>query len=215
MVHKLLWTGGFDSTFRLCELVKEKCTIQPVYIINRRRESVVFELQAQEKILNYLSKNSNVKAKILSVDYYDVKDIPFDLDVFNAFQRILMEYPTIVKQYDYLSQCAKFLPHCDLCQEKFYGRTTAINRLFNDKAVLVKDKFGNIVIDKVKSDNIPVIFHIELSNSKIADTIASETGTKVLKFNSAHNITKDEFDKGVTYVDLMKDNIKVLKEALN
>lgn len=73
----------------------------------------------------------------------------------------------------------------------------------------------SFLIDKVKSDNIPVIFHIELSNSKIADTIASETGTKVLKFNSAHNITKDEFDKGVTYVDLMKDNIKVLKEALN
>ncbi len=79
----------------------------------------------------------------------------------------------------------------------------------------VSAKTISFLIDKVKSDNIPVIFHIELSNNKIADTIASETGTKVLKFNSAHNITQDEFDKGVTYVDLMKDNIKVLKEALN
>lgn len=71
------------------------------------------------------------------------------------------------------------------------------------------------LIDKVKKDNIPVIFHIELSNGKIANTIAKETGAKVLQFNSAHNITQEEFDNGVTYVDLMKDNIKVLKEALN
>lgn len=73
----------------------------------------------------------------------------------------------------------------------------------------------SFLIDKVKSDNIPVVFHIELSNGKIADTIANETGSKVLQFNSAHNITQEEFDKGITYVDLMKDNIKVLKEALN
>lgn len=71
------------------------------------------------------------------------------------------------------------------------------------------------LIDKVKKDNIPVVFHIELSNGKIANTIAKETGAKVLQFNSAHNITQEEFDNGVTYVDLMKDNIKVLKEALN
>ncbi|MBR4672225.1 MAG: zinc ABC transporter substrate-binding protein [Bacilli bacterium] len=71
------------------------------------------------------------------------------------------------------------------------------------------------LIDKVKKDNIPVILKIELSNGNIANTIREETGAKVLQFSSAHNISQVDFDKGVTYVDIMKGNIEVIKEALN
>ena len=71
------------------------------------------------------------------------------------------------------------------------------------------------LINKVKEDKIPVVFHIELSKGKIANVIAKETGVKVLEFKTAHNISQKDFDAGVTYVDIMKDNIKVLKEALN
>lgn len=73
----------------------------------------------------------------------------------------------------------------------------------------------SFLINKVKEDKIPVVFHIELSSGKIANAIAKETGTKVLEFKTAHNISQKDFDAGVTYVDIMKDNIKVLKEALN
>ena len=71
------------------------------------------------------------------------------------------------------------------------------------------------LIDKVKNDNIPVVFHVELSNGKIAETIAKSTNTKILEFHSAHNISLDDFKNGITYVDIMKKNIEVLKEALN
>lgn len=54
-----------------------------------------------------------------------------------------------------------------------------------------------------------------MSNGKIAEAIRKETGAKVLKFNAAHNISQKDFDAGVTYADIMNDNIKVLKEALN
>ena len=70
------------------------------------------------------------------------------------------------------------------------------------------------LIDKVKSDNIPVVFHIELSNKKIAEEIARETGAKVLEFHSAHNISKEDFAAGRTYLDIMKSNYENLKEAL-
>jgi zinc transport system substrate-binding protein len=73
----------------------------------------------------------------------------------------------------------------------------------------------SFLINKVKEDKIPVVFHIELSKGKIANAIAKETGIKVLEFKTAHNISQKDFDAGVTYVDIMKDNIKVLKEALN
>ena len=71
------------------------------------------------------------------------------------------------------------------------------------------------LINYVKDNNIPVVFHIELSNSKIANTIAEETGAKVLEFNTVHNISKKDFDDGLTYKDYMEKNIEVLKEALN
>lgn len=51
------------------------------------------------------------------------------------------------------------------------------------------------LIDKVKTDNIPVIFTIELSNGNIAKTIAKSTGTKVLTFYTCHNISKDDLKK--------------------
>ncbi len=71
------------------------------------------------------------------------------------------------------------------------------------------------LINKVKEDHIPVVFHIELSSGKIANAISSETGAKVLEFKSAHNILQKDFESGITYIDIMNDNIKVLKEALN
>lgn len=73
----------------------------------------------------------------------------------------------------------------------------------------------SFLVDKVKEDKIPVVFHIELSDKKIAKTISKETGAKILEFNSAHNITKEDFDKGITYIDIMNRNIEALKEALN
>lgn len=71
------------------------------------------------------------------------------------------------------------------------------------------------LIDEVKKDKIPVVFHIELSNEKMADTICEATGAKKLLFNACHNISKADFEKGVTYLDLMESNVSALKEALN
>lgn len=71
------------------------------------------------------------------------------------------------------------------------------------------------LIDKVKNENIPVVFKIELSNGNIADTISEETGAKVLTFYSCHNLSKEDFDKGKTYLDFMWENVEALKIALN
>ena len=70
------------------------------------------------------------------------------------------------------------------------------------------------LVDKVKTDNIPVVFKIELSSGKIADELAKETGATVLEFHSAHNISKDDFDRGLTYLKNKKNNAKALKKAL-
>jgi len=70
------------------------------------------------------------------------------------------------------------------------------------------------LIDKVKAEKIPVVFHIELSNERMADTISGETGAKKLLFHACHNISKKDFDAGLGYLDLMRVNVENLKEAL-
>lgn len=70
------------------------------------------------------------------------------------------------------------------------------------------------LIDKVKNDGVKVVLKIELTSDKLAQIVADETGAKVMELNAAHNISSEDFERGVTYVDIMKDNIKVLEEAL-
>ena len=70
------------------------------------------------------------------------------------------------------------------------------------------------LINKVKEENIPVVFHIELSTGKIADTICEATGAAKMQFNACHNVTKADLEAGVSYIDLMWDNVEALKSAL-
>lgn len=71
------------------------------------------------------------------------------------------------------------------------------------------------LIEKVKEDAIPVVFHMELSSETMCDTICAETGAKKAQLNAVHNISKQDFDKGIGYLELMQDNVETLKEALN
>jgi zinc transport system substrate-binding protein len=71
------------------------------------------------------------------------------------------------------------------------------------------------LIDKVKTEGIPVVFHIELSNEKIADTICEATGAKKRLFHACHNVSKADFDNGATYLSLMEQNVNALREALS
>ncbi len=72
----------------------------------------------------------------------------------------------------------------------------------------------SFLIDKVKEEKIPVVFSIEFSSGKVADTICESTGAEKLTLHSCHNITQKEFDSGISYYSLMLDNINALREAL-
>lgn len=69
--------------------------------------------------------------------------------------------------------------------------------------------------NKVKEEQIPVVFTIEFSNGKIADSICDATGAKKLTLHSCHNVSADEFASGVSYLSIMEQNLEPLKEALN
>ncbi|MDR2661376.1 MAG: metal ABC transporter substrate-binding protein, partial [Treponema sp.] len=66
------------------------------------------------------------------------------------------------------------------------------------------------LIDKVKEEQIPVVFHIEFSNGSIADTICEATGARKQLLHSAHNVSRDELAADITYLDIMNRNAEVL-----
>ena len=67
---------------------------------------------------------------------------------------------------------------------------------------------------RIKEENIPVIYYAELEDPKVAKSISEETGAKMLLLHSCHNISKKELEKGETYLSLMEQNARNLKEGL-
>lgn len=70
------------------------------------------------------------------------------------------------------------------------------------------------LIDLVKKEEIPVIYHMDFGRSKIADVICEASGAENMTFYSCHTVTKRQFDQGVTYLDLMEKNVKNLEKGL-
>lgn len=68
---------------------------------------------------------------------------------------------------------------------------------------------------RIKENNVPVVFYLEFSSTKIADTLCDETGATKLMLHSCHNVSKQDIENNVSYVDLMKQNLENLKVALN
>lgn len=70
------------------------------------------------------------------------------------------------------------------------------------------------LIDRVREDKIPAVLYMEFSNQKMADVICEDTGCRKLPFYSVHSVSAEQFEQGVSYLDLMRINLNSLKEAL-
>lgn len=71
------------------------------------------------------------------------------------------------------------------------------------------------LIDKVRTGKIPVIYYLELSSHRVAEIIGEETGAQPLLLHSCHSVTRAEFDRGVTYLQLMEQNVENLRKGLD
>jgi zinc transport system substrate-binding protein len=71
-----------------------------------------------------------------------------------------------------------------------------------------------MLVEQIRKDNIKYVFFEELTSPKIAETIANETNTKLLLLNAAHNVSKDQFVQGTSFLDIMKSNLDNLKLGL-
>ncbi len=70
------------------------------------------------------------------------------------------------------------------------------------------------IIGAMKKHGLNHIFTEELIEPRMAQMIAEETKAQILTLNAGHNISKDLFEKGVTFISLMEKNLQNLKIAL-
>ena len=70
------------------------------------------------------------------------------------------------------------------------------------------------LIRQMRAHNLKYVYTEELLSPQVAETIARETGAGVLHLHGAHNISKEDLDRGVTFISLMDENLKNLRIGL-
>ncbi|MCP4884252.1 MAG: hypothetical protein GY908_10725 [Flavobacteriales bacterium] len=87
----LLWTGGWDSTFQLLQLLLiYKVSVTPFYLIDKTRRSTLKEIESMSKIKNQLiSEYPYVKKLIKATRYHSVDDISPNKTITDSFQSLL------------------------------------------------------------------------------------------------------------------------------
>jgi zinc transport system substrate-binding protein len=70
------------------------------------------------------------------------------------------------------------------------------------------------IIDTMRQRRSKCVFYEELIQPRVAETIAKETGARLLPLNGGHNVTRDELDKGVSFISLLEQDLQSLKTGL-
>ena len=89
--------------------------------------------------------------------------------------------------------------------------------LYNTCSTEVEPSANDLInfINLIKAHSAEYIFTKELMSDDIPLKIVEQTGTKLRVLHSGHNITHQEYENNLRYIDILKQNYEVLKEALH
>ena len=144
---KLLWTGGWDSTFQLLRLlIIHRRSVTPFYLTNANRRSADMEILTMKLIRDRLLKEYPYTRELLQpTQYFLVKDISPDSEITEAYQSLRKE--------KFMGIQYEFLPR--FCKEK--GITDIQLCIHHD------DK-AHFVIEQIVSESnrgFQTVFHID------------------------------------------------------
>lgn len=71
------------------------------------------------------------------------------------------------------------------------------------------------LIDKTNELNLSVILTIDGSDGSLAETVCKSTGAKTAVLDSCQSVSSADIANGTSYINIMKNNLEVLREALN
>ena len=125
----LLWTGGWDSSFRLLQLLlQHRREVIPHYLLDSTRASTQSELEAMQRIRDSLfEEHPHTRALLHPLRKFDIASLSQDGAITDAFIRVASER-FIGSQYDWLARFCKQLGIAELELAAGYrgGRIQAI-----------------------------------------------------------------------------------------
>jgi len=70
------------------------------------------------------------------------------------------------------------------------------------------------LVREIRSSGAGFLFAEELLSPRLTETLAQEAGVGVLMLHGAHNLSRDDLARGVTFIDLMDLNLEQLQKGL-
>lgn len=160
----ILWTGGWDSTYRILRLIDKPIEIQPYYLKDNRASEEI-EINTIRTIINDLEEMSETRCKFLEPKFKFVSEIPPDENITQSYKNLYTK-DFFGSQYDWLSRFAKNIKNLELTVHRDDTAYTVINN--NGEIKLVEDEiYGKYyILNKEKSSedliNIFGNFHFPL-----------------------------------------------------
>lgn len=215
----LLWTGGWDSTFRLAQLIlilKKK--VQPYYIIDSNRKSLRQEIIAIEKITKMLfEKEATAKKLLLPIKFSLTSEIRINQNISSTYKRLKV-LSSIGSQYDWLARFCfdNSISNMELCIEK--EENGRAYRIIKDCIVLLNtETYSSYIVDKkfeqtdtyelFKFFSFPII---HISKSEMAEIARDYDFIEILHASwFCHNPLKNSVPCGTCNpcIDHMKSNL--------
>ena len=141
---QLLWTGGWDSSFRLIHLMHHsEAVVQPWYIIDERRNSIGREVHAMRAIREALvERNPAFGPRMLPTRFVAREQIGQDDEVTEQFRR-LAERIRVGVQYGYLGRFAK--QHGLTLELSMHDKNHGLGRAVYPHTEAVETPYGRVL----------------------------------------------------------------------
>lgn len=173
----VLWTGGWDSTFRIIQLFNNNLTLQPLYVIDKGRKSTKKEIETIELLTEEIPlKFKASTGKILPVKFVERDNIPTDFYL-KFIYRLIKQGRSIGKQYYWLACLSKSYDNLEQCFHKEdRGQLISMDELteITDETggrnwVINRKKMGFLRSQLFKNVRFPLIYTSKLEMKDYAE----------------------------------------------
>lgn len=70
------------------------------------------------------------------------------------------------------------------------------------------------LVRQIREGGVQAVYSEELVSPRLAQALAAETNAQVLRLHGGHNLAKDELGRGITFFNLMEQNLSNLQQGL-
>lgn len=168
----------------------------------KRAESVCRNIS--QKLISVDPKNAEIYAK--NTEEYCAKLYELDKEYASAVSKADTNKLIFADRFPFLYLAKDYNLEC---RAAFSGCSAETSASFKTVIALA---------DKLSELNLNYILVTDQNNTKTAETVIRTSGrddVKILTLNSLQTVTKNDLDNNITYLSVMKNNLDILKTALN